>query len=830
MLKQYLSIKGEYPDAILFFRLGDFYEMFFEDAQIASKILDIALTARNKGEAEPVPLCGVPYHACQPYIAKLLAAGKKVAICEQVEDPKLAKGIVKREVVRVVTPGVVLDEAVLERTAPNYVASVVRENENFYFAALDISTGEFLASQALTLNDCLNELAKLNPKEILWEKEIDFFKTNFPETVFTLVPPSPLVGPACRQAGRGGGEGCQSKAVQLLKNYIAFTQKQAPTHIREVQLYSAKAHLILDEAAQKNLELVKTQDQETKGSLLHLLDATQTPMGGRKLRQWLLYPLTDIAAIRARQEAVRILLDDFLLQQTLQKTFASINDLERIVARISLGSANARDLAALGNSLKVLPALKEALEKKRGLLGDVGALEGFEPLAEKITETLVEDPPFALKEGGLIRAGVNAALDELRQISGSGKSFIATLEEKERQATGISSLKIRFNQVFGYYIEVTHTHREKIPPHYIRKQTLVNAERFITPELKEYEEKVLGAEEKIQKMEYALFLALRDEAKTWGGKIQHAADRIAMLDALLSLASVAQKCRWVCPTLVDENRLSIREGRHPIVEAFSKDRFVPNDIEMDGEKNRFLMITGPNMAGKSTVMRQTALIVVLAQIGSFVPAASAQIGIVDKIFTRVGASDRLSKGESTFMVEMIETANILKEATPKSLVIVDEVGRGTSTYDGVAIAWSVAEYLHTHVKAKTLFATHYHELIELASACEGMQNFNIAVKEWNDKIVFLHKLVPGGTSRSYGVEVAKLAGLPAEVIVRAKEILADWEHFAKRSRADQLSLFTQNKTETPAPDWIKELKATDINRLTPLQALEFLSYLKSKLD
>ena len=803
MLKQYISIKGEYPDAILFFRLGDFYEMFYEDAQVASKILDIALTARNKGEAKPVPLCGVPYHACQPYIAKLLAAGKKVAICEQVEDPKLAKGVVRREVVRVVTPGVVLDENVLETAKPNYVASVVKEGEHFYFSALDISTGEFLASPALALNDCFNELAKLNPKEILWEEEIDFFKNNFSETLFTVV------------------SGKNSKPEQILKDYILFTQKQAPAHIREIQLYSANSHLILDEACQKNLELE---------SLLHLLDATQTPMGGRKLRQWLLYSLLDIAAICARQKAVQTLLDDFFLQQSLQKAFSSINDLERIVARVSLGSANARDLAALGGSLQALPGLAGPLEKREGLLGNVEPLTGFEPLAQKIAETLVEAPPLALKEGGLIRAGVNAELDELRQISGSGKSFIATLEEKERRATGISSLKIRFNQVFGYYIEVTHTHREKIPVHYIRKQTLVNAERYITPELKEYEEKVLGAEEKIERIEYALFLQLRDAAKEWGTKIQKAADQIAILDALLSLAGSAQKNRWVCPQMISENRLRIEGGRHPIVEAFSKDRFVPNDIEMDGEKNRFLMITGPNMAGKSTVMRQTALIVILAQMGSFVPAAGAQVGIVDKIFTRVGASDRLSKGESTFMVEMVETAHILKEATPKSLVVVDEVGRGTSTYDGVAIAWAVAEYLHTHVRAKTLFATHYHELIELASACEGMQNFNIAVKEWNDKIVFLHKLVPGGTSRSYGVEVAKLAGLPAEVIVRAKEILADWEHFAKRNRADQLSLFAQNKTETPEPDWIKELKATDINRLTPLQALEFLSYLKSKLD
>ncbi len=811
MLKQYLSIKSQYADSILFFRLGDFYEMFYEDAQIASKILDIALTSRNKGEAEPVPLCGVPYHACQPYIAKLLAAGKKVAICEQVEDPQFAKGVVKREVTRVITPGVVLDEAVLENAKPNYVVAVVSENEKFYFAALDISTGEFLASPALTLNDCLNELAKLSPREILSEKRIEtLFRDRFSEAVFTAVAASP------------------TDAVQILKDYISFTQKQMPAHIREIQWTSSQSHLLLDEAAQKNLELVKTLDQETKGSLLHLLDATETPMGARKLRHWLLYPLLSVEAIRKRQSAISVFLEDFSLQQNLEKSLQNISDMERIVARVAVGSANARDLLALGLSLQTLPDIAGWLQNKTEFSENRAVLLGFEKLAQKICETLVEEPPFALKEGGLIRPGVFSELDQLREISGSGKNFIAQLEAQERKATGISSLKVRYNRVFGYYIEITHTHREKIPVRYIRKQTLVNAERFITPELKNVEEKILGAEEKIKKIEYEFFVALREETKTWSAKIQRAADCVANLDAFLSLAKTAQRLRWVKPEIQNDAVLHIEEGRHPIVEFFSKERFVPNDIHLDGNENRFLMITGPNMAGKSTVMRQTAVIVILAQIGSFVPAAKASLGIVDKIFTRVGASDRLSKGESTFMVEMVETAHILKEATEKSLVIVDEVGRGTSTYDGVAIAWAVAEYLHTHVKAKTLFATHYHELIELAQNSPGMKNFNIAVKEWNDKIIFLHKLVPGGTSRSYGVEVAKLAGLPNEVIARAKEILADWEHFSSKKDAankQQLPLFSpaeENKA-------LKELKSMDLNQMTPLQSLEFLAYLKSKI-
>lgn len=812
MLKQYLSIKGQYADFILFFRLGDFYEMFYDDAITASKILDITLTTRNKGEVEPVPLCGVPYHACQPYIAKLLAAGKKVAICEQVEDPKLAKGIVKREVIQTITPGMVFDDTVLEAGKPNYLVCVSGENK-MEMAYLDISTGEFRAGLLPTFETLLDELAKLDPKEILipasWKNPFpEILKHHFPNTLIH---------------SHNGLEG--SSAVGALSNYVSFSQKKFPVHIRPVEPHAINRFLILDEAAQKNLEL---------NALLDLLNETLTSMGARRLRQWLFYPQIDVNTIVARQKAIQTLLDSLQTQDILEKSLKKIGDCERVVGRIAIGSAHARDLVMLANSLASFPILMEGLKGKGGLLEDgLEELKGFELLKEKIFRTIVEDPPFALKEGGLIREGVHPELDELRSIRKSGKNFIAALEEKERQATGISSLKVRFNRVFGYYIEITHTHREKTPPHYIRKQTLANAERYITPELKEYEEKVLGAEERIHQIEYELLTRLREEVAGWGSKIQTAAQTIAELDCLSALAKVARAKHWVAPLINDSDRIEIEEGRHPLVEEFSSERFVPNDLCLDAEANRFLIITGPNMAGKSTVMRQTALMVILAQMGSFVPAGKAKIGIVDRIFTRVGALDRLSRGESTFMVEMVEVAHILKEATPKSLVILDEVGRGTSTYDGVAIAWAVAEYLHQNIKAKTLFATHYHELIDLPNSCPGMKNFNIAVKEWNDQIIFLRKLVPGGTSKSYGVEVAKLAGLPKSVITRAKEILSKWEEFAAERDAGiahQLSLFTPQTK--PNPEWesiLAELKTIDLNQMTPLKALDFLAMLKGKL-
>lgn len=839
MLNQYLSIKAQYPDSVLFFRIGDFYEMFFEDAVEASKILDITLTSRNKGEAEPVPLCGVPWHSCQPYIARLLSAGKKVAICEQVEDPKVAKGVVKREVIRVVTPGTILDESGLEKGKPNYLAALCG-GDDLFFACLDLSTGEFRAGGVphheggalASLDGLLEELAKLDPREILVPKYFpheEALRDRFSQALLTVLEESEF-NPAPMDVFHGAEEVRKIfpealKPAGALWHYICATQKGAPPHITALTLHETARFLVLDESARANLEL---------DALLQLIDRTGTPMGSRLLRRWLYYPLTDPGAIRQRQEAVALLMAGSPLTEVLERNLPKIYDLERLTARVAMENANARDLAALGSSLGTFPSLIAVLQGFAGILGPCAEdLSGFEPLVGQISKTLAEDPPFVLKEGGLIRPGIHPELDELRGIRGHGKDFIAALEEREKHRTGIGSLKVGFNKIFGYYIEVTHTHREKIPADYIRKQTLVNAERYITPELKAYEEKVLGAEERIRRIEYELFVELRVFAAGWVQKIQKAAATVARLDSLFALAKTAHALRWVCPEVNAGAVLAIEEGRHPLVEAFSKERFIPNDVFLDGEENRFLMITGPNMAGKSTVMRQSALIVILAQMGSFVPAGRAQIGVVDRIFTRVGASDRLSKGESTFMVEMKEAAHILKEATARSLVIIDEIGRGTSTYDGVAIAWAVAEFLHNRIKAKTLFATHYHELIDLARFCTGMKNFNIAVREWNGKLVFLRKLVPGPTSKSYGVEVARLAGLPAEVITRAKEILARWEEFAREREeglGHQMSLFSSGaKKEAASNPVAEELAKMDLNNLTPLQALEFLAYLKGKI-
>lgn len=844
MLKQYLGIKSQYPDAILFFRLGDFYEMFYEDATEASGILDIALTSRNKKDAESVPLCGVPYHSVHPYIAKLLSAGKKVAICEQMEDPSLAKGVVRREVVRVITPGMVLDESVLEADRPNYSAALFGEKK-VGLAVIDISTGYFTCGMVDSFDSLANELLKLDPKEILIPKSWE--GNGRDDALFRLLPRL-LISSIEEREFSGEGlllfEGADwlcknspdaAKAAGALWHYTCYTQKGSPPHVTTLYPLEREKILVLDEAVQKNLELLKTQDGEKRGSLLHFLDRTLTPMGARKLRGWLLNPLLDLQKISERQEGIELLLNSYALQESLAENLKAISDLERLVGRVAIGTANARDLLALGNSLKVLPTLKNVLEKEGRLFQKLAPkLEGFETIATEILRTISEAPPLALKDGGLIQSGIHTELDELRAIQGEGKGVIARLEAKEKTATGISSLKVKYNRVFGYYIEITHTHREKVPLHYIRKQTLVNAERYITPELKEIEEKVLGATEKIQRIEYELFVQLRNRVAQFGGAIQQGADAVATADVLFSLAKVAAAKRWTAPQMTQEDRIEILEGRHPIVEELSSEQFVSNDLLLDDKENRFLIITGPNMAGKSTVMRQVALIVILAQIGSYVPATKATIGLRDKIFTRVGASDRLARGESTFMVEMTETAHILRDATPKSLIIVDEIGRGTSTYDGVAIAWAVAEYIHNEVKAMTLFATHYHELIDLPQECSGMKNFNIAVKEWNDKIIFLRKLVPGGTSRSYGVEVAKLAGLPQSVITKARQILEEWESFsAKReeSLSHQMSLFVPPKEVKTSGEKtaLSELRALDFNQMTPIQALEFLATLKEKI-
>jgi DNA mismatch repair protein MutS len=862
MMRQYLEIKAEYPDAILFFRLGDFYEMFLDDALKASRILDIALTSRNKNsDGEDVPFCGIPYHACAPYLAKLIEAGEKVAICEQVEDPRSVKGIVKRAVVKVVTPGLVADLENLSPKENNFLVSLAVVGEKWGIASFDISTGQFRMTESAGRESALAEVECLSPRELLVPEEW----RGVPELRdFTLRDDARIVTHISdwvydndylsRQLGTFFGVsspeslGCAGfpaglMAVSAVLHYLQETQKGAVRHLTGITPYSTAEFLVMDEATRRNLELTVTMGEgRRKGSLLGLMDRTVTAMGGRKLRQWISYPLVSMTAIGERLDAVEELLGNGELRRLIVTLLDGVSDLERLNGRISLASASAKDLASLRESLFRIPGARESLAGVESpLLRRVhDEIDPLDDLAGLISRGIVDNPPFVLRDGGIIADGYNAELDDLRSISREGKGFIARLEAQERGRTGISSLKIRYNRVFGYYIEVTRSNLTGLPAEYLRKQTLANAERFITPELKEYEEKVLGAEERISDLEYSLFQEIRERVAGEGERIARTADRLASLDLLAGLAELASD-KGYCRPLVDEtDRLVIMEGRHPVVEALNLgERFVPNDTELDGSDNQLLIITGPNMAGKSTYMRQVALITLMAQIGSFVPAAQAQIGIADRIFTRVGAADNLSRGQSTFMVEMMETAHILRNATPRSLVILDEIGRGTSTFDGVSIAWAVAEYLHDTAACapRTLFATHYHELTDLALTRPRVKNFTVAVKEWNDQIIFLRKIVAGGASHSYGIQVARLAGLPRDVIDRAKEILRNLEkgEFEEggmprlaggrkappRKPSPQLSLFAP-----PDDDLRLRLREVDIESLTPLAALNLLAELK----
>ncbi|RMF48390.1 MAG: DNA mismatch repair protein MutS [Deltaproteobacteria bacterium] len=863
MMRQYLEIKSEYPDAILFFRLGDFYEMFMEDAVTAARILDITLTSRNKGADEEIPLCGVPYHSCQPYINKLVSHGHKVAICEQVEDPRAAKGIVRREVVRVVSPGLVVDTDSLVPKENNYLAAAAPGKEGRWgLAMIDITTGEFRTTETDGLAGLRAELASVQPRELVvaeegWGEELRRELADLVESC--MISPRPLWAFDPERAHEELTEffgvdslesfGCASlpgaaSAAGAVLHVLLETQKENLPHIERLVTYRSSEFMVLDEATRRNLELTGTlYDGSRKGSLLGVLDRTMTAMGGRKLRKWISQPLLDIQAIRLRQNAVGELVDDGLVRNDLRAGLDGVYDLERLNAKISMATANAKDLVSLKNSLLQLPGLLDRLagfeaERLRQLHA---GLDPLEDVAGLIDRAIVDDPPFVLREGGLIRDGYNSELDELRLISREGKSWIAGMEQRERERTGIGNLKIRYNKVFGYFIEVTKSHLDKVPEDYERKQTLANAERYITSDLKEYENKVLGAEEKLVEIEYDLFQDIRRQVVSQAERIQRTADALAELDVLCSLADLASERNYVCPTVDDGDLLRIEEGRHPVVESMNLgERFVPNDVLLDCGENQLLIITGPNMAGKSTFMRQVALITLMAQIGSFVPAKKAHVGLVDRIFTRVGASDNLARGQSTFMVEMTETANILNHATPRSLIVLDEIGRGTSTFDGVSIAWAVAEYLHDNpqVAARTLFATHYHELTDLALTRERVRNYNVAVKEWNDQIVFLRRIVKGGASHSYGIQVARLAGLPQAVIDRAKEVLKNLEsgefvgegqprlargRGEKKVEQDQLSLFSP-----PADDALRErLEQIDIEVLSPLEALNLLAELKT---
>ncbi len=862
-MKQYVEIKEKYPDCVLLYRMGDFYEMFFEDAEVAAPVLEITLTSRNKGKEDSVPLCGFPYHAASAYIAKLVEKGFKVAICEQVEDPKKAKGIVKREVIRVITPGLVLDEENLAAGENNYLACLSAEKNNFGLAFLDISTGEFQVSEFFDRESFLLAIAGLEFKELI-------LPDSFPDKILikTLESQMPAglinyLADEYFQAGAASSllnENFTSKILDAAKirerpaamiaagvilRYVDQTQKIRPQHINEIKWYCPENYLILDDPARRNLEIFATiQDNSKAGSLFSLINETLTPMGARRLRWWLNYPLVDVEKIRGRLHAVAEIKENYISRSNIRKALSEIYDLERLSGRVALRVASPRDLIALKVSLAVIPELKAMLRDFTApAISELCArLTEMSAVVDLISRAIADDPPQKTQEGGFIAAGYDEELDRLRSISRDGKKWIAALENKEREKTGINSLKVGFNNVFGYYIEVTKTNTHLVPDSYVRKQTLVNAERYINQELKEFEQTVLNAEEKINEREQELFFSLREELAGYISGIQENSFLVAELDALAALAEVAEKNRYICPEINDEDTIEIKDGRHPVVEAaLKKEGFVPNDCLLDLQSNRLLIITGPNMAGKSTYIRQIALIVLLAQMGSFVPAACAKIGVVDKIFTRIGASDSLIKGQSTFMVEMTETAEILKNATSRSLVIIDEVGRGTSTFDGLSIAWAVAEYIHDlqGKGVRAMFATHYHQLTDLVATKAGAKNYNIAVKEWGEKIIFLRKIMEGGTSRSYGIEVARIAGVPQEVIKRAKEILRNLEkgefdeigmpRIARgvsngKAANPQLNLFVEKEDEI-----ITELRNIDISTMSPLEALNKLSEMKNKI-
>ncbi len=798
-MRQYREMKDGLPkDVILLFRLGDFYELFFEDAKFAAPILDVTLTKRAG-----TPMCGIPYHALENYMPRLLEAGIKVAIAEQIEDPRLAKGIVKRKVTRVITPGTVTDSCILTPERNNYLAALSLNKGVYGLASIDISTGDFRTTEVQNHEELETELHRLRAAECLVPESIlnewkeknshprssgNILWTPLEDWVFAFDTATELLKRHFKVASLDGF-GCRNmrlgvSAAGAVLHYACETLRHEAGHIRLLKTYSNSNFMILDSVSQRNLELVDPMPGGKKeGTLLHVLDQTATPMGSRLLREWMVRPLFDKNAIIARLDAVSALKDDPATLAELREIINSVRDLERIISRLNIGSANARDMAALSKSLESMPDIKNLLGAfDMPLLCEVrNRLHALPELVSEINKTISDEPPALLNDGGIIREGCNPELDELRKAASEGKNWIAELQAKEQERTGIKSLKIRFNNVFGYYIEITKSNIVNAPADYIRKQTLVNGERYITPALKEMENKILGAEDKSKALEYELFQKLREQTISFTSKILETAASLATVDALASFAECARKYNYCRPVISDDETLDIRGGRHPVLDATMKEeRFVPNDTFLDGDENRIMIITGPNMAGKSTYIRQVALLVLLAQTGSYIPAQSAKVGLVDRIFTRVGAVDDISRGQSTFMVEMLETANILNHATKKSLVILDEIGRGTSTFDGISIAWAVAEYLHDSptAMARTLFATHYHELTELAVTCRGVKNYNVAVKEYCDQIIFLRQILPGATDRSYGIHVAKLAGLPKEVISRANEILENLENNA----------------------------------------------------
>lgn len=857
VMRQYQAVKAQYPDALVLFRMGDFYETFNEDAKTAARILNITLTKRANGKAATVPLAGFPYHALEAYLHKLLKAGLKVAICEQVEDPKTAKGVVKREVVEIVTPGTALTERFLEKEKNNYLIAVIADDTKAGLAALDVSTGEFFLTEVEPENLAAT-VRRWHPAEIICPESYLPQAQKLLAAVALRLTPLPDYFFLYEQAFQTltehfhttslKGFGCQDVrygicAAGPIINYLHQNFQSNLQHITSIRYQRDDEAVLLDEFTQRNLELFQTlQSGNRQATLLATIDRTLTPPGTRLLAKWLLRPLRDVDAINRRLDWVEFLVKNPRIRRQLRETLTHCADLERLLARLSTNRAGARELLAIKQTLLLLPKIKALLEEVPVFQDLLVEIDPLSPVAELLEQAIqTENLPLSIREGGFIKDGYSATLDGYRHILRHGKEWIAKLQESERQKLNIPSLKIGYNKVFGYYLEVTKAHLEKVPPEYIRKQTLVNTERFITPELKEYEEKMLTAEEKINELEYELFQELRSMVLTSIVPLQRDAQVIATLDVVAGLAELAAQNRYCRPVITTDQRIVIKNGRHPVVEQLLPpgEKFIANDLEIDNEKAQILIITGPNMAGKSTYLRQVGLIVLLAQIGAFVPAESVVIGVVDKIFTRVGASDNLAAGESTFLAEMHETANILNNATPRSLVLLDEIGRGTSTYDGMAIAWAVTEYLHNHpsVAAKTLFATHYHELTELEKILPRVKNYNVAVREYGDQVIFLRKIVPGGCDKSYGIHVAQMAGVPQPVIHRAKEILAnlapaeralpsDQEHFKRLDRnINQLSLFEQKEKQ-----FQEALAAIDINNLTPLEALQKLDELKKTFN
>ena len=894
MMQHYLKTKEEYSDCILFYRLGDFYEMFFDDAITVSRELEITLTGKDCGQAERAPMAGIPFHAAEGYIARLISKGYKVAICEQMEDPKEAKGIVKREVIRVVTPGTVIESNLLEEKKNNYIMSIYKTGIYYGLGVCDVSTGDFYATQICENNNfskLLDEISRYSPSEVIVNKMMfetkselskiqERFKVyvslekeeNFSDETELLLQmynvinegrvnaenlaSADTVGQIESEKNAVNSNKIKTKeqmqemdnknlmvpAINALITYLTETQKTNLDHINTIKIYNITQYMSLDINARRNLELTeKMRDKSKKGTLLWVLDKTSTSMGGRLLRRWINDPLIDVNEINKRLDSVKELKNSIILKGDIIESLKKVYDIERLAGKIAYGNANGRDLISLKNSVKQLPEVKEILSKtESGMLKELyEELDVLEDVYDLIEKSIVEEPPISVKEGGIIKLGYDPEIDQLKKATTEGKTWIVQLEAKEREATGIKGLKVGFNKVFGYFIEVTKSNLSMVPDRYIRKQTLTNAERYVTEELKNLENQILGAEEKVVNLEYKAFTDVREAIEKQIQRIQKTSNIVATLDVLTSFATVAEDMNYVKPVVDNDGIIDIKDGRHPVIEKMSQaGEFVPNDTYLDKSSNRLAIITGPNMAGKSTYMRQVALITLMAQIGSYVPASEARIGVVDKIFTRVGASDDLSMGQSTFMVEMMEVATILKEATSNSLVILDEIGRGTSTYDGLSIAWAVAEHIadKSLCGAKTLFATHYHELTELEEKIDGVKNYSIAVKEKGEDIIFLRKIVTGGTDESYGVHVARLAGVPQNVTKKANEILRSLERRnilnnrviekeSKKVVAGQVDMFNYKLAEVAS-----EFDKIDINQLTPIDALNTIVKMKEKLS